>query len=146
MNDRSGRNRALKRPRGVAVLALLLFLVGGIWLLAALLLPLLGAELAPWYVLLGSAAYFLAIGWGLWGGRRWAYLAALLMCIVLGFYQLRAALLLGWTGLLPLLPLLVSLVYLLRPHVRAAFLDGEAPADTAAVSAAQVEQKTNDQV
>ena len=122
MRERSDQAR-LTRPRGVAVVALLLFLVGAIWLLAALALPVLGASLAPWYVLFGAAAYFLAIGWGLWGGRRWAYLAALLMCVVLGFYQLRATLLVGWSGLPPLLVLLAVFVYLLRPHVRAAFLE-----------------------
>jgi hypothetical protein len=129
MSERSDSPSALKRPRGVAILALLLFLVGAIWLLAAVALPLLGVSLAPWYILFGAAAYFLAIGWGLWGGRRWAYLAALLMCIVLGFYQLRAALVLGWSGLVPLLALLGIFVYLLRPHVRAAFLPGAARND-----------------
>jgi len=113
-----------KRPLGISLLALLMFLVGGVWLLAAVALPLLGTPLAPWYILLGAAAYFLIVGWGLWGTRRWAYMAALLMCVVLGFYQLRAALLPGRNVLAPLLVLLAIFVYLVRPSVRAAFLAG----------------------
>jgi hypothetical protein len=114
-----------RRPLGVALLALLMFLVGAIWLLAAVALPLLGSPLAPWYILLGAAAYFLALGWGLWGARRWAYLAALLMCGVLGFYQLRAALLFGQNVLAPLLVLGAIFAYLIQPRVRAAFLPAE---------------------
>jgi len=112
------------RPLGVSLLALLFFLVGGVWLLAAIVLPLLGAALAPWYILLGAAAYFLAVGWGLWSTRRWAYVSTLLMCVVLAFYQLRAALLLGQNVLAPLLVLLIIFGYLLRPQVRAAFVAG----------------------
>ena len=73
-----------KLPRGVYVLALLLFLGGGIMLLAAIVLPIQGTNLVPWYIYLAYAAYLMAVGWGLWGARRWAYLAALLMCVVLG--------------------------------------------------------------
>ena len=145
MRERA-ENARLKRPRGVAVVALLLFLVGAIWLLAAIVLPLLGVSLAPWYVLLGATAYFLAVGWGLWGGRRWAYLAALLMCVVLGFYQLRATLLVGWSGVAPLLVLIGLFVYLLRPHVRAAFLDsGDRSEPATSPIAAPAEQRTSDQ-
>ena len=111
-----------QRPLGVALLALLMFLVGAIWLLAAVALPLLGAPLAPWYILLGAAAYFLVVGWGLWGARRWAYLAALLMCLVLGFYQIRAGLLLGRNVLAPLLLLAAIFGYLVQPRVRRVFL------------------------
>jgi hypothetical protein len=111
-----------KRPLGIAVLALLMFLIGGVWLLAGLVLPLVGAVGAPWYIALGAALYFLAIGWGLWGLRRWAYIAALLMCVVLGFYQLRGMLVLGQDVLVPALLLLAILGYLLLPRVRAVFL------------------------
>jgi hypothetical protein len=111
-----------KRPLGIAVLALLMFLIGGVWLLVGLALPLLGAPMAPWYIALGAAAYFLAIGWGLWGLQRWAYIAALLMCAVLGFYQLQSGIVLGQNVLVPTLLLLVILGYLLLPRVRAVFL------------------------
>lgn len=111
-----------KRPLGIAALALLMFLTGGVWLLAGLALPLLGAPAAPWYITLGAAIYFLAVGWGLWGLRRWAYFAALLMCVVLGFYQLQSAIVLEQNVLVPALLLLVILGYLLLPRVRAAFL------------------------
>ena len=64
-----------KLPRGVYILASLLFLGGGIMLLAAIILPIQGTNLVPWYIYLAYAAYLLAIGWGLWGARRWARLS-----------------------------------------------------------------------
>jgi uncharacterized membrane protein (DUF2068 family) len=126
LTDRSQTAPNHTRPLGISLLALLMFLVGGVWLLAAVALPLLGTPLAPWYILLGASAYFMIVGWGLWGTRRWAYLAALLMCVVLGFYQLRAALLPGQNVLAPLLVLLAIFIYLVRPSVRTAFLAKQA--------------------
>jgi len=116
-----------KLPRGVYALALLMFLSGGLLLLAALILPITGANvmgssLVPWYLYVLYAAYFLALGWGLWGARRWAYVAALLMCLVLGFYQLQAALVLGRNALFQIAALAAIFVYLIRPGVRDAFL------------------------
>jgi hypothetical protein len=111
-----------KRPLGVALLALLLFLIGGIWLLSALALPLLGMSPAPWYIYLAAAAYFLIVGWGLWGVRRWAYITTLLMCAVLLFYQLRTAIVLQQNVLVPFLALVVIFGYLVQPHIRTAFL------------------------
>jgi hypothetical protein len=113
---------ARKLPRGVYILASLLFLAGGIMLLAAIVLPIQGANLVPWYIYLAYAAYLLAVGWGLWGARRWAYLAALLMCVVLGFYQLRIAVVLQKNALLPFLALAVIFGYLIQPKLRALFL------------------------
>lgn len=111
-----------RRPAGVLTLALLMFLVGGIWLLAAIALPLLGQALAPWYIYLGAAAYFLIIGWGLWGLRRWSYFAALLMCVVLEYYTVQAAVVLRSNTLLPFILIGAIFVYLLRPSVREVFL------------------------
>jgi hypothetical protein len=111
-----------KLPRGVYILASLLFLGGGIMLLAAIVLPIQGTNLVPWYIYLAYAAYLLAIGWGLWGVRRWAYLAALLMCVVLGFYQLQTAVVLQKNALFPFLALAVIFGYLIQPKLRAIFL------------------------
>jgi hypothetical protein len=111
-----------KLPRGVYVLASLLFLAGGVMLLAAIVLPIQGTNLVPWYIYLAYAAYLLAIGWGLWGARRWAYLAALLMCVVLGFYQLQTAVVLQKNALFPFLALAVMFGYLIQPKLRAIFL------------------------
>jgi hypothetical protein len=111
-----------KRPTGIYVIALLIFLVGAVWLLAALVLPFTDATAAPWYVYLGAAAYFLILGWGVWGARRWAYFAALLMCLVLGFYALQTALVLERNALLLLLAPAAIFGYLLRPRIRAEFL------------------------
>jgi hypothetical protein len=113
---------AHKRPAGIYVIALLIFLVGAVWLLAALVLPFTDATAAPWYVYLGAAAYFLILGWGVWGARRWAYFAALLMCLVVGFYALQTALLLERNALLLLLAPVGIFGYLLRPRIRAEFL------------------------
>ena len=111
-----------KRPAGISVLALFMFLIGGIWLVAAIALPLLGTALAPWYVYLGAAAYFLVLGWGLWGTRRWAYFAALLMCVVLAYYTIQTAVVLQRNTLLPFILILAIFAYLMQPRVRAAFL------------------------
>ena len=120
MTDQPKSDRKL--PRGVYILALLLFLGGGIMLLAAIVLPIQGANLVPWYIYLAYAAYLLAVGWGLWGARRWAYLTALLMCVVLGFYQLQTAIVLQKNALLPFLALAVVFGYLIQPKLRAIFL------------------------
>src|SRR6476660_4164189 len=111
-----------KLPRGVYIIALLLFLGGGIMLLAAIILPIQGTNLVPWYIYLAYAAYLMAVGWGLWGGRRWAYVAALLMCVVLGFYQLQIAVVLQKNALFPFLVLAVMFGYLVQPKLRAVFL------------------------
>lgn len=120
-------SEARKLPRGVYILSLLLFLTGGILLLAALILPLTGTNLigtsvVPWYMYALYAAYFFALGWGMWGGRRWAYLAALLMCVVLSFYQFQTAIVLQRNALFQFLALAAIFVYLIQPKVRAAFL------------------------
>jgi hypothetical protein len=111
-----------KLPRGVYALALLLFLGGGIMLLAAIVLPIQGTNLVPWYIYLAYAAYLLTVGWGLWGARRWAYLAALIMCLVLAFYQLQTAVVLQKNALFPFLGLAIVFGYLIQPKVRAVFL------------------------
>src|SRR5215510_4631070 len=103
-----------KLPRGIYVLAVLLFLGGGFMLLAAIVLPIQGANLVPWYVYLAYAAYLLVVGWGLWGARRWAYIAALLMCLVLAFYQLQTAVVLRKNALFPFLGLAVAFGYLIQ--------------------------------
>ena len=122
MSETTQLEHTNKRPLGVALLALLLFLIGGIWLLSAVALPLLGVPPVPWYICLAAGAYFLIVGWGLWGVRRWAYITALLMCVVLLFYQLRTAIVLQQNVLVPFLVLVVVFGYLVQPHVRAVFL------------------------
>ena len=112
------------------MLAVLLFLGGGIMLLAAIVLPIQGTNLVPWYIYLAYAAYLLAVGWGLWGARRWAYIAALLMCLVLAFYQLQTAVVLRKNALFPFLALAVAFGYLIQPKVRAAFLRSAAGEET----------------
>lgn len=124
-----------KLPRGVYILSILLFVAGGGLLLAALALPLLGANVigdssVPWYLYALYALYFLALGWGLWGGRRWAYFAALLMCVVLAFYQFQVAIVLQRNSLLQFLIIAAIFVYLIQPHVRASFLRRDSSIET----------------
>ena len=117
------QTKAEKRlPRGVYLLASLLFLAGGALLLAALILPFLGNNLVPWYIYLGYAVYFIVVGYGLWGAKRWSYIATLLMCLVLSFYQFQSAIVLGQNALVQVLILAAVFIYMLRPQVRAAFL------------------------
>ncbi len=113
---------APRRPIGIYVLALLLFLVGAIWLLAAIVLPLMGISLVPWYIYLAAAAYFMILGWGLWSVRRWAYLAALLMCVVLAYYLIQTAVVLRQNVLLPFLLVAAIFGYLIQSRIRAVFL------------------------
>jgi hypothetical protein len=110
------------RPLGIYIVAMFMFLAGSLALLAAIVLPLRGQAQVPWYIYLAYAAYLLTLGWGLWGGRRWAYLAALLMCVVLAFEQLRAAVFLGQDVLIQLLVLAAIFGCLIRPRVRQVFL------------------------
>ena len=119
----TNQTQAEKRlPRGVYLLASLLFLAGGALLLAALILPFLGNNLVPWYIYLGYAVYFIVVGYGLWGAKRWSYIATLLMCLVLSFYQFQSAIVLGQNALVQVLILAAVFIYMLRPQVRAAFL------------------------
>jgi hypothetical protein len=120
MNEQPKPDRPL--PRGVYVLAALMFLAGGALVLAAIALPVMGTGLVPWYVYLGYALYFLLVGYGLWCGKRWSYIATLLMCVVLAYYQFQTAVVLGQNALWQVLVLAAIFIYMLRPAVRAAFL------------------------
>lgn len=125
MTNPTSTDRTL--PRGVYALAVLMFLAGGALMLAALILPLLGSNSVPWYIYLLYGGYFVALGYGLWGGKRWSYIATLLMCAVLIFYQFRTAIVLQRNALLQVGFLLVIAIYMLRAPVRAAFLGAGAP-------------------
>ncbi len=116
------KNNDRKLPRGVYVLASLMFLAGGALMLAALVLPILGTAMVPWFIYLLYGTYFVVMGYGLWGGKRWAYFATLLMCAVLTFYQFQNALVLGQNALVQVILLVAIAVYMLLPAVRAAFL------------------------
>jgi hypothetical protein len=120
MTDQAKSKKRL--PRGIYVLAALMFLAGAALFLAAFVLPYMGTNLVPWYVYLGYALYFVVVGYGLWGGKRWSYIATLLMCVVLTFYQFQTALVLRQNALFQVILLVAIFIYLLQPQVRAAFL------------------------
>ncbi len=123
MTDQHSAAPTEKRlPRGVYALALLMFLAGGALGLAAIVLPVLGTAAVPWLIYLAYGAYFIVVGYGLWGARRWAYFAALMMCAVLLYYQFQNAIVLRQNALVQVLLLVGVATYLLRPGVRAAFL------------------------
>jgi hypothetical protein len=120
MSDQTTSKKRL--PRGVYVLASLMFLAGAALLLAAFVLPYMGANLVPWFVYLGYALYFVVVGYGLWRGKRWSYIATLLMCVVLTFYQFQTAIVLQQNALFQVILLVAIFIYMLQPQVRAAFL------------------------
>ena len=120
MTDQTKSEKRL--PRGVYVLASLMFLAGAALFLAAFVLPFMGSNLVPWYIYLGYALYFVVVGYGLWGGKRWSYIATLIMCVVLIFYQFRTALVLQQNALFQVILLAAIFIYMLQPQVRAAFL------------------------
>ena len=120
MTDQTKSEKRL--PRGVYILASLMFLAGAALFLAAFVLPAMGTNLVPWYVYLGYGLYFVIVGYGLWVGRRWSYIATLLMCVVLTFYQFQAAIVLQQNALFQVILLVAIFIYMLQPQVRAAFL------------------------
>jgi len=120
MSDQTKSEKRL--PRGVYVLASLMFLAGAALILATFVLPYMGTNLVPWYVYLGYALYFVIVGYGLWGGKRWSYIATLLMCVVLIFYQFQTAIVLQQNALFQVILLAAIFIYMLQPRVRAAFL------------------------
>lgn len=122
MHDSDQTKSEKRLPRGVYALATLMFLAGAALLLGAFVLPAMGTNLVPWYVYLGYALYFVIVGYGLWGGKRWSYIATLLMCAVLTFYQFQAALVLRQNALFQVVFLAAIFIYMLQPQVRAAFL------------------------
>ena len=121
-DQQSEAHKENRLPRGIYALALLMFLAGGALGLAALVLPILGTNSVPWLIYLLYGSYFIVVGYGLWGARRWAYFAALMMCAVLLYYQFQNAIVLRQNALVQVLLLVGVATYLLRPGVRAAFL------------------------
>jgi uncharacterized membrane protein (DUF2068 family) len=120
MTDQTKSEKRL--PRGVYGLASLMFLAGAALLLAAFVLPYMGTNLVPWFVYLGYGLYFVVVGYGLWSGKRWSYIATLFMCIVLTFYQFQTAIVLQQNALFQVILLAAIFIYMLQPQVRAAFL------------------------
>jgi hypothetical protein len=104
----------VRRPRGVLVLALLLFLFAGVGLLAALL-PQLREPEVPTPVYLVASLYFGMLGWGLLKLRRWAWYATLIAIAISAYFGVQLQ-------LASLLFLAAAAAYLLWPKVRVAFL------------------------
>lgn len=108
-----------RRPTGIAVLA-------GLWVIAGLLwmLSLLAQGGGFGLVSLGIAGLLLAIGYGTWTLKPWAWMAGLAAAILSIFVDV-STLIRDSTQLLVAIPSIVIsgliIWYLTRPQVRAAF-------------------------
>ncbi|MCG8353318.1 MAG: hypothetical protein MI924_36600 [Chloroflexales bacterium] len=111
-----------KRLIGVLLIALLFYTAGAFLLFASALAGQMALAAAPWRLYFLGAIYFIVLGWGMWGAKRWAYFAALLMCAVSAYYLIMSALQLNQFVLVPFTLIALLAGYLVQPRVRAAFL------------------------
>lgn len=140
---------APRRPTGVAILAILDFLAGALILLGGLVLIAVGGTgllaslgygfFAGIATLLGAVVLVIGVlaivvGWGLWTGKRWAWILALIL-YALGALSSLVSLAGGSVSSVVGLVIDALLIwYLFRPHVKAFFGQG-APQPVASPSA-----------
>lgn len=116
--------RRAKRPKGVMLLVVLLYIAAGLVVVSALAT---GEQRLPSDVSTVITIYLLILAWGLWKLFRWAWFATLIMFVLSTFYILSNATLIGesLTAIPVLVPLgfiAVALAYLLSPRVRQVYL------------------------
>jgi hypothetical protein len=132
------------RPFGVTILAILAILDALIAFGAAAVVGTLFAWLETFsgsygfggffaglgLVIAGVAAIigliYLLLGWGLWTGQGWAWTIMLILTILSLIGSIIA--LIAVVGIVPLIINILILYYLTRPHVKAFFGKGPAPA------------------
>ena len=134
---------APQRPTGVAILAILDFLGGELGILGGLVLVVVGGAgvlsslgygvfsglvsvVGGFFMLVGILA--LAVGWGMWTGKGWAWMLAL---VLYGLGVLSGIASLAGGSLSSIVGLLIDVLliwYLFRPNVKAYFGRGAAPA------------------
>jgi len=120
------------RPVGVTILAVLEGLVGLVWLLVGAGMMMIGAIMpimGMFMLFLGAIAgaigfVFLILGivaflfaYGLYTGKGWAWLWALILAVIGIIFSLLG----GLSSLLPIIINLIIIYYLTRPHVKAFF-------------------------
>lgn len=130
-----------QRPTGISILAILDFLVGALVILGGLFLVAVGGSglltsfgygifsgvvsvVGGFALLIGIFA--IVVGWGMWTGKEWAWILAL---ILYGLGALTSLVSLVGGGVSSLVSLLIDaflIWYLFRPHVRAFFGKGMA--------------------
>lgn len=122
--------RARVRPTGVTILSILfaleslLFIVAGIGAMGigGLLGPVglgLGIIIGGFLILLGLIGLF--VTWGLWTGRRWARVIAIILAILGLLFTIVGAISLEPLSIIGLLIYIVILWYLFQPGVKAWF-------------------------
>lgn len=116
-----------KLPRGVIMIALLLW-VGAFFTAGVMLVPTATLEQfdLPRSLLLVGALALAVLGYGLIRLRRWAWIAAILVAFVNGYFLLLIALDQGTSQFAGLLVLVAMVAYLLQPRIRARFLGDSA--------------------
>lgn len=115
----------VERPLGVAILAVLIGIVGGILLIGSFLLFLLGgaayahsayaffgATVVGAAILLVLALVLLAVATGLWDLKLWALVLSIIVVALLWIGEAASGGVLTWSGIL----LLLLLVYLAAVH------------------------------
>jgi len=128
------------RPAGIAILAILELIGGIIILLLGIGLAAVGGSLftALGYSGLGGVAALLGgivaifgllallVGWGLWTGKGWAWLLAVILSVLGVLFSIASIAVGSFTSVVGLLIDALILWYLFRPHVRAFFGRGGA--------------------
>lgn len=124
--QRPKKSREERLPRGVIIIALLLwigaFFTAGIALVPTATLAQFGL---PRSLLLVGGLALAVLGYGLIRLRRWAWIAAILFVFVNGYSLLLYALD-GTSEFAGLLVLIAVIVYLLQPRIRTRFLNNAA--------------------
>jgi hypothetical protein len=126
MTTQSKLNANDKLPRGVIIIAVLLWL-GAFFTAGVMLVPTatLEQENLPRSLLLVGALALAVLGYGLIRLRRWAWIATILVAFVNGYFLLLNALE-GSSQFAGLLVLIAMVAYLIQPRVRTRFLGDSA--------------------
>lgn len=117
----------MDRPSGVSFLAACSLFLGGVFLLGAVLVPLLGLGIAWLGFFLPLAGIALLNTFGLWKLRSWARTLTIIMCaltwilLLLNLVFRPAELRFGGLFLLMLAVMVWAVWYLTRPEVKKAF-------------------------
>ena len=126
MTTQSKLNANDKLPRGVIIIAVLLwlcaFFTAGVMLVPTATLE---QENLPRSLLLVGALALAVLGYGLIRLRRWAWIATILVAFVNGYFLLLNALE-GSSQFAGLLVLIAMVAYLIQPRVRTRFLGDSA--------------------